>query len=275
MSQQKKEDEVLLSVENHVATLTLNRPSKGNALTATMNALLLLYLAQLEKNTDVRVIVLTGAGKFFCTGMDLSMAAASSSSEQDVRASFINGLQVFEALYRFPKPVIARVNGPCLGGGVGLVFTTDIRVVQQDAYFALTEVKRGIIPAIISQYIVPELGAQKTKEYMLTGRRVSATEAQPYLSAVAATAQELDQQVSYYTSMLLESAPGAMSNIKRLVDTVGSGGEAHRAIRIRDGVEKAYVEMMQSEEAAYGIMAFVTKQKADWSAFVKDHNAKL
>ncbi|KAF1802000.1 ClpP/crotonase-like domain-containing protein [Mucor lusitanicus] len=274
MSKESKEPEVLISVENHVATLTLNRPRKGNALTATMNALLLQYLAQIEKDADVRVVVLTGAGKFFCTGMDLSMAASSSSSEQDVKASFSNGLQVFETLYRFPKPVIARVNGPCLGGGVGLVFTTDIRVVHQDAYFALTEVKRGIIPAIISQYIVPELGSQKTREYMLTGRRVSAREAHPFLSTIAATPQELDQQVLSYATMLLESAPGAMANIKRLVDTVSSGGEAQRASRIRDGVEKAYLEMMQSEEAAYGIMAFVTKQKADWSAFVKD-NAKL
>jgi methylglutaconyl-CoA hydratase len=272
--EQPQEKEVLLSISNHVATLTLNRPRKGNALTATMNSLLLDLLKQLESDPDVRVIVLTGAGKFFCTGMDLSMAASSSSTKEEVKQSFINGLQVFETLYRFPKPVIARINGPCLGGGVGLVFTTDIRVIHQDAYFALTEVKRGIIPAIISQYIVPELGSQKTREYMLTGRRISAQEASPFLSTVVSTPDQLDNQVRAYADMLLESAPGAMANIKRLVDTVSSGGEAERALRIRDGVQKAYLEMMQSEEAAYGIMSFVTKKKADWSAFVKD-NAKL
>jgi methylglutaconyl-CoA hydratase len=271
----QKEPEVLLSISDHVATLTLNRPHKGNALTATMNALLLDHLNQLAKNADVRVIILTGAGKYFCTGMDLSMAASNASTEEEVKASFINGLQVFETLYRFPKPVIARINGPCLGGGVGLVFTTDIRIAHEDAYFALTEVKRGIIPAIISQYIVPELGSQKTREYMLTGRRVSAREAAPYfLSTVATRLDQMDALVSHYADMLLESAPGAMANIKRLVDTVSSGGDSERAVRIRDGVQKAYLEMMQSEEAAYGIMAFVTKKKADWSAFVKD-NAKL
>lgn len=271
---QPQEKEVLLSISQHVATLTLNRPHKGNALTSTMNALLLDYLKQLKNDPEVRVIVLTGAGKFFCTGMDLSMAASGASTEEEVKKSFINGLQVFETLARFPKPVIARVNGPCLGGGVGLVFTTDIRVVHQDVYFALTEVKRGIIPAIISQYIVPELGSQKAREYMLTGRKVSAKEAAPYLSTLATTHEQLDEQVRVYSSMLLESAPGAMSNIKRLVDNVASGGEAERALRIREGVEKAYLEMMQSEEAVYGIMAFITKKKADWSAFVKD-NAKL
>ncbi|KAI9470580.1 MAG: ClpP/crotonase-like domain-containing protein [Benjaminiella poitrasii] len=268
--------EVLLSVENHVATLTLNRPKKGNALTATMNELLINYLKQIENDPEVRIVVLTGAGKFFCTGMDLSMAASSSSSEEDVKNSFAKGLEVFETLYRFPKPVIARINGPCLGGGVGLVFTTDIRVAYQDAYFALTEVKRGIIPAIISQYIVPELGSQRAREYMLTGRKVSMKEAANSLSCVASSIEQLDEQVAAYSTILLESAPGAMSNIKRLVDMVRSGGDpTNHGKRIHEGVQKAYLEMMQSEEAAYGIMAFVSKQKADWSSFVKDKNSKL
>lgn len=265
--------EVLLSVDNHVATLTLNRPHKGNALTSTMNELLLSYLHQLEKDNEVRVIVLTGAGKFFCTGMDLSMAA---SGDNDLDASFTKGIQVFETLYRFPKPIIARINGPCLGGGVGLVFTTDIRVAHQDVYFALTEVKRGIIPAIISQYIVPELGPQRTREYMLTGRRVGTQEAIPFLSKISTTAEQLDEQVKIYSDMLLESAPGAMADIKRLVETISSGAESQRAPRIKEDVKKAYLNMMQSEEAAYGIMSFMTKKKPDWSSFAKDNiNAKL
>lgn len=260
--------EVLLSINNHVATLTLNRPNKGNALTSTMNELLLSYLDQLEKDIEVRVIVLTGAGKYFCTGMDLSMAA---SGKDDVNTSFTKGLQVFETLFRFPKPVIARINGPCLGGGVGLVFTTDIRVAHQDVYFALTEVKRGIIPAIISQYIVPELGSQKTREYMLTGRRVKIQEATAFISTVASTDKELDEQVQSYSDMLLESAPGAMSDIKRLVETISSGAESQRGARIQEDVKKAYLNMMQSEEAAYGIMSFMTKKKPDWSTFTRDN----
>lgn len=268
------EQEVLLSIENHVATLTLNRPRKGNALTVTMNELLLTYLDQLEKDPEVRVLVLTGAGKFFCTGMDLSMAASGASSEEEIKASFIKGLGVFDKLYRFSKPVIARVNGPCLGGGVGLVFTADIRVVHQDAYIALTEVKRGIIPAIVSQYIVPEIGSQKAREYMLTGRRVSAAEASPYFSRVAASNEQLDELVKWYTSELLESAPKAMVNIKHLVDQITSGGDHQRKERVQNEVQQAYLAMMKSDEAAFGIMAFLSKKKPDWSAFVKD-NAKL
>ncbi|KAI8891322.1 ClpP/crotonase [Backusella circina FSU 941] len=268
------EQEVLLSVENHVATLTLNRPRKGNALTATMNQLLLSYLDQLEKDPEVRVLVLTGAGKFFCTGMDLSMAASGASSEAEIKASFIKGLSVFDKLYQFPKPVIARVNGPCLGGGVGLIFTTDIRVVHHEAYIALTEVKRGIIPAIISQYIVPEMGIRKAREYMLTGRRVSAAEASPFFSTVATSHEQLDEQVKAYTTELLDSAPNAMVNIKRLVDQIASGGDHQRRERVQNEVQQAYLGMMKSDEAAFGIMAFLSKKKPDWSAFVKD-NAKL
>ncbi|RCI05221.1 hypothetical protein CU098_012584 [Rhizopus stolonifer] len=265
------EKQVLLSIENHVATLTLNRPQKGNALTGEMNALLLEYLQQIEKDKQIRVVVLTGAGKFFCTGMDLSQANA---SQGNIKRSFDQGIQVFEYFYRFPKPIIARINGPCLGGGMGLVFTSDIRVAHQDAYFALTEVKRGIIPAIISQYIVPELGPQKAREYMLTGRKVSMKEALPYLSTIATDMNQLDQQVSMYTGMLLSSAPNAMTNIKQLVDTIQKGADLKRPGRVRDSVQEAYINMMQSEEAAYGIKAFVSKKKADWSAFINS-NAKL
>lgn len=260
--------EVLLTIENNVATLTLNRPHKGNALTATMNTQLLAFLDQIKQDPQVRVVVLTGAGKYFCTGMDLSMAATSS-DEKDQEAAFANGIKVYEALYRYPKPVIARINGPCLGGGVGLIFTTDIRVAHKDAYFALTEVKRGILPAIISQYIVPELGSQKAKEYMLTGRKVSMEEVKSALSTVVSSEQELDQRVSDYATMLLESAPGAMAGIKQLVRVIAEGNDVQRSPRVQAYVKKAFLDMMKSEEAAYGIMSFMNKKKPDWSSLSK------
>ena len=110
---------------------------------------------------------------------------------------------------------------------------------------------------------------------MLTGRRVRTKEAAPFLSTIATTPEVLDEQVKAYSDMLLESAPGAMRDIKRLIEGVSQGGDPQRAQRVRDNVvKKAYLNMMQSEEAAYGIMAFVTKKKPDWSTFIKE-NAKL
>ncbi|KAI7857631.1 ClpP/crotonase-like domain-containing protein [Circinella umbellata] len=267
------EPEILLSVVDHVATLTFNRPRKGNALTASMNEILLDTLPKLAADPQVRVLVLTGAGKFFCTGMDLSANRGSMDPEQ-VKGGFFKGRQVFNLLNTFPKPVIARINGPALGGGVGLVFTADIRIAVDNAYFALTEVKRGIIPAIISQFIVPELGKHKTREYMLTGRRVPAAEgADSFLTSVVSP-QDLDAKVKSYIEMLVDSAPGASADIKKLIDMVGSGGDKNYHERVQNGVEEAYVKMMQSDEAAYGIMSFLSKEKPDWNQFLKD-KAKL
>lgn len=266
------EPEVLLSITDHVATVTLNRPRKGNALTTKMTDLLLELLPRLADDPNVRVLVLTGAGKYFCTGMDLS---ASGGDPEQVKAGFQKGLRVFDSFYRFPKPVIARINGPALGGGVGLIFTTDIRVAVQDAYVALTEAKRGVIPAIISQYIVPELGKQRTREYMLTGRRVSATEGGAhFLSAVVPSTTELDIKVRAYVDMIVDSAPGAMASIKRLIDTVATGADQNQHARVQQEIQEAYLKMMQSDEAAYGIASFLSKKKPDWNAYLKD-KAKL
>ncbi|KAI8342771.1 ClpP/crotonase-like domain-containing protein [Chlamydoabsidia padenii] len=267
------EAQILVNVNNQVATITLNRPNKGNALTATMNNQLLDILPKLAADPNVRVLVLTGAGKYFCTGMDLSASSADGSVDLDaIKTGFLKGLDVFDSLYRFPKPVIARINGPAFGGGVGLVFTTDIRVATDNSFFALTEVKRGIMPAIISQYIVPELGAQRAREYMLTGRQVPVAEA-TFISKKVRSA-ELDQAVNEQIKFLVDSAPGAMANIKRLVDVVANGAQADRSDKIRQYVQQAYLEMMQSDEAAFGIMSFMSKKKPDWNQFLLD-KAKL
>ncbi|KAI9321709.1 enoyl-CoA hydratase/carnithine racemase [Dichotomocladium elegans] len=266
------DDEVLLSIQDHVATIMLNRPRRGNALTARMTTLLVSMLATLKDDPNVRVLVLTGAGKYFCTGMDLMTATATGG--EGLEDSFHRGLQVYDLLYHFPKPTIARVNGPALGGGVGLIFATDLRVVSDAAFIALTEVKRGIIPAIISQFIVPEVGRQRAREYMLTGRRVPAAEMAAYWSAVVDPAM-LDATVNHYVDLLVDSAPGAMADIKQLVNDVYTGGQpGQHKKHVQQVIQDAYLKMMQSEEAAFGITAFINKEKPDWNRFLKD-KAKL
>ncbi|KAI8069596.1 enoyl-CoA hydratase/isomerase [Gongronella butleri] len=265
------EQQILLDIKNHVATVTLNRPKRGNAFTEVMTQALFDELPKLAADPNVRVLVLTGAGKYFCTGMDLSLNRGGADPDS-LKKGFVKALQAFDMLYRFPKPVIARVNGPAFGGGVGLLFTADIRVAVDDAFFALTEVKRGLIPAIISQYIVPEVGAHKAREYMLTGRKVSAAES-TFLDRKVPAAQ-LDQAVQHYVDMLVDSAPGAMANIKRLVHDVAGHADAEKDKRVQAVVERGYLHMMQSDEAVFGITAFMNKQKPDWNQFLKDQ-AKL
>ncbi|OAD75089.1 hypothetical protein PHYBLDRAFT_167409 [Phycomyces blakesleeanus NRRL 1555(-)] len=271
------QSEILYSLSNGVATITLNRPSRGNALTLAMNQAILNLLPVLASDPTVRVLILTGAGRYFCTGMDLGAAinigannsphSPSKQQEHNPSNGFQAGLDVFDALYRFPKPLIARINGPCLGGGVGLVFVADIRIATNTAYFALTEVKRGIVPAIISQYLVPELGSLRAREYMLTGRQISTTEAH-FLSAVVPQDQ-LDTKVQAYCQMLISSAPQAMADIKQLIHTVASRANPTNDDNVRLEVNKVYTNMMQSDEAAYGIQAFLNKQTPDWTAYLK------
>ncbi|RUP47850.1 ClpP/crotonase-like domain-containing protein [Jimgerdemannia flammicorona] len=257
---------VLLTITKYVATLTLNRPNRGNALNAAVITLLQAHLSQLASDPRVHVVILTGSGKYFCTGMDLASGPASDSSA--AQRSFREGIKLYDTLALFPKPLVARINGPVLGGGLGLVFTTNIRVALRSSYFALTEVKRGLIPAIISRYIVPEVGSFRANEYMLTGRRVSAAEfvSAGFVTCVVDTPEELDSKTAEYVDMLLTSAPGAMRNIKELVRVVAAGGRGDEAEeRVRTHVEGAFLGMMKSEEAAYGIMCFAQKVDPDWT----------
>jgi methylglutaconyl-CoA hydratase len=260
-----QQDEIILTVDKHVATITLNRPKRGNSLTSKLNELLLSSLKKVAVDDTIRILILTGAGKYFCTGMDLGGGGSNQSPDVAVE----KGMEVYDYLYRFPKPVIARINGPALGGGVGLLFACNVRIATKSSYIALTEVKRGLIPAMISQYIVPEVGQFKANEYMLTGRRVSAQEClqQNCLSAVVEEDQ-LDQAVQRYVDLFGESAPGAMRDIKELVRVVGGKGAADIKSS-QDHIKKAFVKMMNSPEAAYGIMSFTQKKKPDWNEFIK------
>lgn len=118
----------------------------------------------------MRVVVLTGAGKYFCTGMDLGSANQESLQQQiDQGTAGHAFLRILSQIRDFKKPIIARVNGPVMGGGCGVLFATDLRVMLQNSFLAFPEVKRGIVPALISAFIVPQMGLYRTKQYMLTG----------------------------------------------------------------------------------------------------------
>ncbi|OZJ02313.1 hypothetical protein BZG36_04450 [Bifiguratus adelaidae] len=266
VASKQRKPPVLFNRTANTATLTLNRPHRGNALTGEMHDLLYTYLDKIASNPSIRVVILTGAGKFFCTGMDLS-----TTSDAPPHDKFVAGAALYERLATFPKPIIARINGPVLAGGTGLVFTTNIRIALKSAYFSLTEVKRGLIPAIISQYIVPEIGEFRAADYMLTGRRVSAEEAVPlFLTALVDSMEDLDRVTQQYVDYLLEAGPQAAAETKRLIKAVAKGGaDQTQKQRVIKEVEGVFTNMLQSEEAAYGIGQFLQKKPADWDAYVK------
>ncbi|RHZ66607.1 hypothetical protein Glove_306g75 [Diversispora epigaea] len=253
----KKNQEILLDIKNEIATITLNRPQHGNSLTISMVTKFLETFNKVTSDPIIRIIVVTGTGKYFCTGLDL----------RDDNVNVEEGIRFFQTVKECPKPVIAKINGPVFGGGIGFMFTMDIRIALSDTYFSFKEVKRGLVPAIISQYIIPEVGIFKTKQYMLTGEIISADQAlsNNFLTCIAKDLKELDNKVNEYINELLSSAPGAMSTIKKLVKVVSSNNDDDTKINY---IKQVFSDVMNSEEAAFGLKALRRKEQPNWSKFL-------
>jgi len=254
------------------------RPQRGNSITPKMGLELKEAFQIAEKDPSVRVIILTGSGKFFCTGMDLG-----SQNQEDMKSSSSNPnsslIDVFEQIKSSKKPVISKINGPALGGGWGLIFTTDIRLASPNAYFSFAEVKRGLVPAIISAYIVPEIGAFKAKYLMLTGQRITSSKALE-LGLITDVVRHLpnknnnkenppkededplEKLVESYVQELLEGGPQACGRIKSLVSHVSQSRDHQENLKY---VQECFAEMINSPEAHYGMSCFLQKQKPDWS----------
>jgi len=259
-------EDIITSIHGPAAIITLNRPNKGNSITPSMGIAIKNFLERIRNDINVRVVILTGNGKFFCTGMDLG-----SSNQNDLQKELEKGrggsstIELFDTLFRFPKPIICKVNGPVMGGGVGLFFMTDIRIVNKDAHFSFPEVKRGIVPALISAYIVPQLGLHKSKQFMLTGERVTAQELYRLgaISQLASNDEEMEKITDKYIEELMSSAPKAMEEIKGVTQYTN----CHTHDENVKEVQKVFSRTVHSEEGIYGISCFVQKQKPDWIEF--------
>lgn len=208
-----------------VATLTLNRPAVHNAFNDALIARLDRAFAELGADPSVRVVVLAGAGKSFCAGADLNwMKAMVGYSEAE---NVADSRRLAEMLYRMhscPKPVVARVHGAALAGGVGLVAAADIAVAAEEAVFAVTEVRLGLIPANIACYLIPAVGVRAARRYSLTGERFDARQAQRIglIDEVAPQAR-LDAALAELVDGLLSGGPQAIAECKRLIAHVGGG----------------------------------------------------
>jgi len=247
-------DLLLISRSPSAATITLNNPAKGNVLTASMVQHLRSTMSSLSSDPTVQTIVLTNTGKYFCTGMDLSSSGPATSGT--TKAQLQNLLSTFECVNSCPKTTIALVNGGCFGGGVGLAFCCDIRiVVGANQKFTLSEVKRGLIPATISKA-------------MITGRPILASELfrKNVIHAIVETEEEGKKKVEEYILHLKSSAPRAVSQVKELVNAV-----AERKNETAE-IEKVFEDMMKpSDEAKFGIGEFRKGIKeVDWLKWYRE-----
>jgi methylglutaconyl-CoA hydratase len=251
-----------LERDGAIARLWLNRPEQHNALAAELCAELTSTLHELALDATVRVVVLGGRGPSFCAGADIALMKASAHAtfaQNLAEAERLGGL--FSTLADLPKPVIARLHGNVLGGGVGLACACDIAVAADDARFALSEVRLGILPALISPYVIRRLGDRAARELMLTGERLEAAAVLRYgLVHHVVPAQELDAKVEERVAALMAGAPHAQGRIKTLLELwADSTWEEYRS-----GLPRVLAEVRSGEEAKEGLGAFFEKRKPGW-----------
>jgi methylglutaconyl-CoA hydratase len=250
--------------EGALARVWFNRPEVHNALSPELGAELAATLHGLAHDDRVRCVVLGGRGPSFCAGADIGAmkASANATFEQNLaEAEKLGG--VFAALGDFPKPVVARVHGGVYGGGVGFACACDIVVASDDAKFGLTEVRLGIVPGLISPYVIRRLGDRVARELMLTGERFdAATALRLGLVNYVLPAAELDAKVNERVGELLKGGPQAQKRMKMLLELWSdSGWEEYQS-----ALPRTLAEVRSGEEARDGLGAFLEKRKPRWMA---------
>jgi methylglutaconyl-CoA hydratase len=246
------------------AWLWLNRPEVRNALNEEVTAAISDALDAIEKDAAMRVVVLAGRGQAFCAGGDLGrMEKAAKFDKAKARKDAGRFAKLLYRIHAFPKPVIARVHGPAFAGGMGLVAASDLIVACDGAEFCLPETRIGLVPAMISPYLVRAMGEQQARRYMLTGERLPAREALRlgFVHECVPMAA-LDECVSALAARLALAGPQALAATKKLLMRVGKA-----AITPSLGLATAAVlaEARAGAEAGEGIRSFLEKRKPAWA----------
>ena len=252
--------------EGPVAQLRLNRPELHNAFDADLIAALTAALEQLATDPDVRVVVLAGEGASFSAGADLNwMRGMAAASEADNRDDALALARLMRTLDELPKPTIARVHGPAFGGGVGLVACCDIAIGTPEAKFGLTESKLGLLPAVISPYVIAAIGARQARRWFATAELFDANEAQRIgLLHDVVNATTLDTAVQRQIDLLLKAGPIASASAKTLVRRVAAEHE-HDGDRLDADNAALIAKLRASSEGQEGLSAFLGKRKPRWS----------
>ena len=237
--------------DGRILRVTLAKPERRNAFDAELIA----GLHEAFKDVgDARVVLLSGDGESFCAGADIEWqrSAIDLSFDENVDDA-MRLFAMMQAIDACPAPVVARIQGYALGGGSGLAAAVDIAIAAEDAIFGFSEVKLGIIPAVISPFVLPKIGEGAARRYFLTGERFDA-QAALRIGLVSEVADDLDGAVDRVVGELLTSGPQAAREAKRLVRTRPQGEEtAQWAARMR-----------ASDEGQEGLRAFLERRKADW-----------
>ncbi|MGH3972916.1 MAG: enoyl-CoA hydratase-related protein [Pseudonocardiaceae bacterium] len=237
-----------LVVQSGIATITLDSPANRNALSAQLRGELLDALERTAHDDSVRVVVIDHTGSVFCAGMDLT-------EPPDAVKELP---RLLERIWTHPKPVVAKLAGPARAGGIGLMAAADIAVAAHDATFAFTEVRLGLVPAVISVIVLPRLLRHAAHELLLTGETFNATRAVAVgLLNSAVPAEQLDAEVDRYTGMLIKGGPTALALTKQLLCTPTTAQDLAAMLELS-------AARFASDEGQEGIRAFAQKRPASW-----------
>ncbi len=252
---------LLYSVTDGVARLTLNRPEVHNAFDDTLIAALGERLLEAGADEAVRVVILSGNGKSFSAGADLNwMKRAADYTDEENLADAMGLGRMLERLHRMPKPTVALVGGAVFGGGVGLVAACDIALATERARFSLSEVRLGLIPAVISPYVIGAIGVRQARRYFQTAERFDVVEAHR-IGLVHQIVEDLDAASRELTDQLLQGGPRAQAAAKELIDAV-AGRPLDDSV-IADTAERI-VACRSGAEGREGVTAFFEKRAASW-----------
>jgi methylglutaconyl-CoA hydratase len=252
-----------LAYDAGIATITLNRPDKRNAISYELIQDLLSAFAEVAKSPAL-VMILTGAGKAFCSGMDLGnlKALIGRTPEQSLEDSKVMA-QLFRTLYDFPKPTIAAVNGAAVAGGTGLATLCDFTLAVPEAKFGYTEVRIGFVPAIVSTFLLRQVGEKVARDLLLTGRLFDAPEAQRIgLVAEVVPPDTLMRRARELATQLMENSPASLLYTKRLLS---ASARAEMDAQI-DAAVRENAAIRSTSDFREGISSFLEKRKPKWSS---------
>lgn len=256
----------LIEIEKNdhgVATIYINRPEVRNALNQDVIADLTQAFAVLSTATDVRVIILKGRGDVFCAGADIAwMRAMGSNTYADNITDAKQLALLFDTIFTCPKPTVAVIHGGAYGGGVGLVAACDIVICDLDAGFMLSEVRLGIIPAVISPYLIQAMGARQVQRYTLTAEQFSAEQAQRLgLVHHAVKKEEVEATLQTTLAMILKGSPQAQTAAKKLIAHVR---QAEINQSLHDYTATMIAQARTSADGVEGLQAFLSKRQPAW-----------
>lgn len=251
-----------LAYDAGIATLTFNRPEKRNAISFQLIDELMTAFAEVAES-NAGVLILTGAGKAFCSGMDLDdlKGLIGRSSEQNKQDSETMA-KMFRTLYEFPKPTIAAVNGAALAGGMGLATLCDFTLAQPEAKFGYTEVKIGFVPAIVSSFLLRQVGEKLARDLLLTGRIIDADDALRLgLINEVVESNKLMPHARELAIQLMQNSPASLRATKRLLSGYAA---AQFDTQLKVAVEEN-AAIRQTKDFREGVSSFLEKRRPNWT----------